>query len=194
MSGPDLDAEFAAALAAVRQPHLDRLLALGVTGAAMIAVGLVGVARIEAGRAGLYQPVEHGRPALVLPAWDRAPIRPDGQLDYEAALVDLLAVRPADPERWWLRRGSVALLGEWQVWHASLGSEPIAVHRDPLRWLLTGGAGVVLLHDDGFDTLANLPGLIAEDVEHGRHIKDRLSRPMRTPQIYVRSHVGRAAA
>jgi len=186
MTGTNLAAEFSVAVRAIRQHHLDHLMARGITGRAMIAVGLVGVARIEVGRAGLYQPADHGLPVLILPCWDRAPVRPDGSVAWDAVPVDLVAVRTDDPGRWWLRRGAVTLLGEWLLDHALLGDDPIRVYRDPLAWLRAGGDGVVVLDDAGFDILANLPaGLVAEDVEHGQEIRARLSRPLPVPRIFV---------
>jgi len=79
----------------------------------------------------------------------------------------------------------VTMLGDWQVDYAMLGDDPVHIHRDPLAWLRAGGVGLVVLADDGFDTLANLPGLTVDYAEHGRKIRSRLSRPPSVPRIFV---------
>jgi len=194
MTGTNLAAEFSVTVRAIHQHHLDHITALGVSGAALVAIGLIGVAAIETDRHGLYQPADHGRPALIVAAWDRPPIRPDGSVAWDAVPVDLVAVRTDDPGRWWLRRGSVCLLGDHMIDYYVLGADPVRVHRDPIAWLRAGGDGVVVLEDDGYDILANLPaGLVAEDVEHGERIKARLARPFKTPPIFIAETVRTAA-
>lgn len=103
-----------------------------------------GVGRIEPLADGTFQPREHGAPALILPAVE------------DWALVDLVAVQPAIPGRWWTRRDLAVALGtaiaDSVRWHDhsprhDLGASPLPLllFPNPLDWLRAAGAGTVIL-------------------------------------------------
>jgi hypothetical protein len=62
----------------------------------------------------------------------------------------------------------------------------LPVWRNPLRWLKAGRRGVVLIQPRLASAfLCDAGPLLAEDVEHGRQLKERLARP--SPRILVPS-------
>ena len=143
----------------------------------------MGEIEIDAGGR-LYQPIDGGLPAIVVPVMD----------GFE--LIDLLAFDPRAPDRWRLRLGAAALLGSDALDNQLLG-KPLNIYRTPLAWLRAGLDGVVILDFGGaFVDLATAPnGLVAEDPQHQRELRAAMTEraTRRLPRIAVRS-VGREAA
>src|SRR5262249_36760452 len=139
--------------------------------------GWVGVERISVDGS-VYQPDEGGSWAFITPIHADA----DGPeaLDPEEMLqvgdvVDLIAWRPEKPERWALRRGSVTWLGA--IGPQLLDPDPVPIWRTPLAWLQAGGMGLCLLSQvlhDRQRILLGIRHILAEDVEHGRELRDAL--------------------
>lgn len=100
--------------------------------------------------------------------------------------VDLLAIRLAPfAAASWL--GRVAILGEDDI----AGQARVRVFRTPIDWLRGGCDGIVILNADvARDRLAGKE-IVAQDVEHGRWLKNALSFPQ--PRILVSGATGRAA-
>ncbi len=73
---------------------------------------------------------------------------------------------------------------------------PLKVWRTPLRWLQSGCDGCVLLTPGGRHWLRKAGGpFVAEDVEHGREIRDLLGRDAARHRILVPAEtLGRAVA
>jgi hypothetical protein len=65
----------------------------------------------------------------------------------EPWLSDVIAFRPEDPYRWWLRRGNGGVLGEDNYLDALETGRPIMLHPHPLAWLQADCRGAVLLDD-----------------------------------------------
>src|SRR5688572_15498032 len=96
MRGADIRAEAEAAIARVRQPHIDRLLALGVPREALATLGArqipFGVCKVERIERGLYQPGDG--PLHVL-----SPVYAAGDV------IDIVAWRSDQPMNWAWRTG-----------------------------------------------------------------------------------------
>ena len=174
----DLWSEFLSAVPRLRRCHLDRLAALGIGAHEILAAGNAGMARIRRHAGGLYEPDDTGDPALIVPIF-LGEIPAPGNPVAEPILDDLIAWHPDRPNRWALRAGTAVTLGN--AW----GSWPLPIHRTPLDWLRAGGAGVVILDWVGaFLRFGDSP-LLAQDLEHGQEIRERLTRPVPCPPILV---------
>ena len=62
-------------------------------------------------------------------------------------VVDLLALNPAAPGCWALRRGNATVLGAIEPQHCK--PEKVPIHRDVTRWLRSDWRGLVLLRATG---------------------------------------------
>ncbi len=116
---------------------------------------LIGVGRIVTHSDGLFEFHDDGEVALVVPEGE--PESPGW-----AVVPDLIAFKPSEPGRWWLRRGQVDLLGAYNMapWKLS----PTTIHETPLSWLRAGADGICIV-DWGLDpATALLPAgdLVAE--------------------------------
>jgi hypothetical protein len=142
MNGGALLAEMEAAAARVRLPHLERLRALGVSYDALGALGqhehTIGAGRAVLGADGLFEPADHGEPVVIQAVHDDA-----GRALGDAGLIDLIAWRTDEPERWWWRCGTA-----WALGHELLGlddGEAVLVVATPCEWLASAGKAVCLL-------------------------------------------------
>src|SRR5689334_12612036 len=101
MRSATLNEEFETATAAVRREDFDYLIAQGVSRAWLwggpMRFGAICI--ITSGAT--YEPVEHGRPAYIVPA---NPLSND-VVDEDVA--DLIAWCPDDPGKWWCRCGTM---------------------------------------------------------------------------------------
>lgn len=119
-----------AACANVRQPHIDRMLSLGVSPAALATLGArqlpFGAMTIDTDDAGRWWPDRHGFPAIVLPVRERGDD------------IDIIAFRSTAPARWWWRIGCGSMLGADLLndgWH----EYPLSVVSTPLAWICAAG-------------------------------------------------------
>jgi hypothetical protein len=107
-------------------------------------------------------------PALVIPALE------DGEL------VDLVAWQP--------RTGRLASLERRAGWLAGPPPEadaPLVVFADPLPWLASCRAGVVVVHESlARPFLLAQPAIQAADVDHGEKLQAMLAK-VRLPRIVV---------
>ena len=136
-----------------------------------IGCGMPGLATVaESGHR--FQFAEGGAPAIIIPCYDTIP----GNLDANPAahvehLVDLVGIDVDHPDRFWRRRGKALVLGNAYLEIAGQEGEPVPVFRNPLTWLRSGGAGIVILDwDCAWDLLLGFE-LIAEDVELGNRLE-----------------------
>ena len=116
----------------------------GVTREAIHRTGGMAVARISApGR--LWMPEPTGTPAFILPVWNGP--APSIYCGVEnPALIDMIAWRPDDPTRWWLRQGDIdAVLGADNLDLAHTEGWPICFATTPLEWLRGNCHGACLL-------------------------------------------------
>ena len=148
----------------------------------MLGCGMPGLANIEPTRDGHFEFAEDGRPAIIVPSYDTIPGNLDANPERHVEhLVDLVAVDVDHPDRFWRRRGEALVLGNAFLEIAGEEGEPVTVFRNPLSWLRSGGAGVVVLDWDWAPDLLLGLDLIAEDLELG----ERLSAALR-PDIWVK--------
>ncbi len=116
----------------------------GVTREAIHRAGGMAVARISApGR--LWMPEPTGPPAFVMPVWN-GPAPSIYRGVEHPVLIDMLAWRPDDPTRWWLRQGDIdAVLGADNLDLAHTEGWPICFATTPLDWLRGNCHGSCLL-------------------------------------------------
>ena len=67
--------------------------------------------------------------------------------------------------------------------------------RDPVGWLKAKRKGIVLLKpQQAYSYLDHLPGVIAEDVQHGEELEKLLWTPRRKVPVFLRDEIERRAA
>ncbi len=141
------------------------------------------VSPIETSRDGTYEPAESGELAIIVP------LAPLDFWHVDNDPMDLVAFRPSRPEKWWLRLGVGQLLNPDAVLRAEITRQPIEVWSTPLRWLQSGGRGIVIV-----DWRANLRfhlGGVARIVPDSAALGDLIGRRCRnfgtrTPEIAAR--------
>ena len=152
----------------------------------MLGCGMPGIGRIGPTRDGRFEFAEDGKAAVIVPCYAGLPdllgANAERHVEY---LLDLVAVDLANPDRFRLRRGEALVLGNAFLEIAGQIGAPVSVLRNPLTWLLAGGAGVVVLDWDWAPDILLGHELIAEDLDLGQ----RLDAALR-PSISI----GRAAA
>jgi hypothetical protein len=188
-----LTAEWAAATGAVRERHINLLWTrYGIPPTAII--DRLGVARVHT-ESSLYDPADGGTEMAIVGCFAAPPRMPDGRWRFPNDVVDLIAFRPAEPSRWWSRCDFIAALGEESL--PAFSDDPVHVRRNPLAWLQSGAAGICPVSPDPAavrDVLIRLPGIVAEDVNHGRKIERLMARHWNEmPAIYVTERARGAA-
>lgn len=168
------------ALANTRQAHIDHLLAIGVTGEAIVTLGQYqlpfGIERIDTDDAGRWWPCADGKTALLIPVIERG------------EMIDIVAFRSSAPARWWWRDGCGALLGADllnDVWPIG----PLRIVSTPLRWLAEAGNAVCILDwscpDHELSPMRDREGLACDSAILAARLRKRLSQPRRVPPISI---------
>lgn len=186
MNGRDLLAEMEAAAERVHLPHLERLRALGVSYDALGALGqdehTIGAGHAVLGTDGLFEPVEHGEPVVIQAVNDDL-----GRELGEVGLIDLIAWRTDEPERWWWRCGSA-----WALGHELLAldnGEPVPVVATPCAWLASAGKALCLLDwsaaSPAWSALRHGPALTFNDEALRQRVRNGLAKsaPMPTMEL-----------
>ncbi len=111
--------------------------------------GMPGLATIRPTRDDRFEFAEDGLTAVIVPCYDTIP----GILDanpgrHVEELRDLVAVDLDRPDRYWRRRGEALVLGAAYLEIARQECEPITVFKNPMSWLGSAGAGIVVLDLD----------------------------------------------
>jgi len=114
--------------------HIRKLKEGGVSPKCWITAGELTAPRIRPiGR--VFIPDPFGEPAFALKVFDGPPAGPINP-DPTIPLVDLLAFRLEEPDRWYLRRGKWGLvLGKNQFVDAMAEGRSVQLHGMPLDWL-----------------------------------------------------------
>ena len=129
-----LEDEFSAAVCSIDSGRFAALRVAGVPDKA-ISQHMVGMARIQPHRGGLFDVVDDG---------DLAVLQPVGEWDgLNWVLEDLVAFHLDRPDRWWLRRGAVQILGAQNIRPEPVF--PLTLHDTPLSWLQAGAGGVCVI-------------------------------------------------
>lgn len=195
-----LEQEMQMAAAAIRQPHRDRLRALGCMGnkVAQLASHFppFGTMRVQRRKGDLYEPCEAGTNALIMPVcW---PEVHTGLISPSITLwrtLDLIAFRADRPAHWLWRTGNGWALGggaleNWQ-------GEPVVAVATPLDWLRAGGEALCVLDwsDDSpvWPKLRCVSAIHASDDLLARRLAQAIDRTTHRPTITV-SEVLRHAA
>jgi hypothetical protein len=194
-----LDREYLAALRTTSFANLAPLLAAGIPWRAIAAVAPA-LAMVRVDRLGItFEPDEDGAAAYVFPVRVGPATTPESgdPLDTiaRAEIVDLIAMHPAHPGCWALRRGVAEWLGAVEPQY--LDPEPVPVWRSPSAWLRGGCHGLTLLSRERasqYRTLSSLCEIVAEDLQHAAELRRILERPWSAPRVIApRLEVRRAA-
>ena len=142
--------------------------------------GPIGVATIEVHDLGIFDFSPVGQRAFVIPAYS-------GGIGSE--VTDVLAWLPAAPARWSSHCYTGWPLGAHHLDHAEIRNEPIVLHPNPMAWLAAGGEGAVIIDwSMSGAALRSLTCIITDDIEFGREVQRRLTKPVQTcPEIRVRT-------
>ena len=101
---------------------------------------LVGVTKAQFHSDGFYKPDPKGQPALIVPNGRR------GNLGYEwDDISDRIAFRPGEPNLWYSRLRSSAILNSPALELATKNNDLLPVFSTPLAWLQYCGQGVCIL-------------------------------------------------
>ena len=138
--------EFSAVVCSLTPERITTLRGAGIPDGVISSL-MVGMAPIQTHRGGLFDIVDEGNLAVLLPAgeWDG--------LNWQ--LEDIVAFHLDKPERWWRRSGSAQLLGGFNISEGCL--RPLQICATPLDWLIGKADGLVVV-DWSLDPVAALSG------------------------------------
>ncbi len=169
----------------VRQSHIDRI-CRHVTPRALLGGGGFGVARIQFD-GDRFDFDAAGFEAFILAARES---RWTDQLGTITPIIDLVAWLPDRPQVFGVLEGRAWALGEPALSPNRMTAVPVV--RTPLAWLQHGGDALLILdRKRAWLELMHGPALIAEDVQHGRELREIVNPPKWTGEIMLRE---RAAA
>ena len=146
---------------------------LGVTPESIVGGGFIAALRIRP-EGDLYVPDPQGHWSIIQPV-----LRTLAGVDRSlpSNVTDLVAWRPTDPAKWWLRDGAGDYLGSVSPPTTLTHVYPLPFHRTPLAWLKSGCVGICILDDA--NARISLPGFIidvlAEDYDHGVELREVLN-------------------
>ena len=170
------------------QSDLDHFASVGISGLDLANPDMVlkaGIILDDGGNTFVFEhhtDADSGTDAFILPVEDTS------------GIVDLIAF---DPETGllatWL--GRAFAINEASIWEPNLDGDPLPIWRDPVGWLKAKREGIVLLKpQQAYSYLDHLPGVIAEDVQHGEELEKLLWTPRRKVPVFLRDAIERRAA
>jgi hypothetical protein len=168
-----------AACTATHQKYQDHFVAAGISHTAIYGsdglYGDFGVARAQFD-GDLWEPATDGAGVFILGVNEH----PD------EGLIDIVAFKPSNPARWYLRLGNAVVLGLHNARLAVFKEEPVLVHATPLDWLRAECRGVVVL-DWTADILSRLEGYgcLAADRDTGQRLERAFHRHINIPKVKV---------
>jgi hypothetical protein len=170
------------------QSDLDHFATLGISGLDLASPDMVLKAGIILEGDGSTFIFEHatdtddGRDAFILPVGGATGISDLVAFDPESGLLVT-----------WL--GQAFAINEARIFDPNLDGDPMPVWRDPIGWLKAKRQGIVLLRPEQAPSyLDHLPGVIAEDVQHGEELEKLLWTPRRKVPVFLREANERRAA
>ena len=170
------------------QSDIDHFARLGISGLDLANPDMVlkaGIILEDGGDTFVFEhatDTDEGKDAFILPVESVSGINDLVAFDPE---IGLLAT--------WL--GRAFAINEASIWQPNLNGDPLPVWRDPIGWLKAKREGIVLLRpEQAYSYLDHLPGVIAEDVQHGEELERLLWTPRRRVPVFLRDTNGRRAA
>jgi hypothetical protein len=128
-----------------------------------------------------YAPVEGGKPAVIVSAFE------------EGRLLDLVAVG-LETRSSRTRMGIATVLGQEWIDHAKDTETTVRLFPDPITWLLNGRRGAVVVDWRAARyALADVPGIACESELLAKQVDRVMRQPVRLPPLFVRE-VDHAAA
>ena len=169
----------------VKNPHLDRIRALGVTSTTIATLGAVqvpfGVMDCENIGGGIFQP-GGDIPHMVQPVFD------------DGAIIDIVAWRTTEPQNWLWRTGAAWALNTDAIAANSWGNAPLSIDATPLDWLRNGATGLCILNWDAPEIrqLLRVKSINA-DGHIARQLRGSLMKPAYFPEIQIAEGLRHAA-
>ncbi|HEY9091902.1 hypothetical protein [Parasphingorhabdus sp.] len=185
MKTADLTREIELAVDAVREPHLKRMMTLGVSRSTVARLGAVqppfGVMNCEDIGGGIFQ-TEGDTPYIAQPVYE------------DGILIDIVAWRTTEPRRWLCRTGSAWAINPDIVVENSWGNEPLTIDATPLDWLRNGAVGLCILDWDAPEIrqLLRTPSIVT-DKNIVNQLRSTLLKPPYCPDIRTRDAQKNAA-
>ena len=170
----DLSKAMNAAALRVRKPHIEAIIALGVSWRTIGTLGQYqapfGVMTGTVADTGLFEPGDG--PARVV-----QPVIVGG------TVIDIVAWRTMCPDRWHLMTGLGWCMGEDAL--CPPPGHPVLLHSTPLDWLASGGAGACVLDWSAPEVgcLRHLDEIEVASPELGKLLAERISQSTRLPRI-----------
>jgi hypothetical protein len=140
----------------------------------------------------IFEPVaEGGHRAFIWPIRVGHVLDPqDAEPETVAArghLIDLLALHPAAPDHWALRRGRATWAGAMPL--QTLAPEPVQIARNPWSWLRGGRRKLLIVTTKPREAQSLLlyarHEIVAEDDEHQRELEELVNLPFPAPRVSV---------
>jgi len=111
------------------------------------------------------------------------------------ALIDLVAMPFSAPHRWARRTGLARILGRLPFLDPRAA---VRLYRSPAAWLTGDGGGVAILESERGDIASILRactgGIIADDADHARELRQIAARPVPVPPVRAAARAMREAA
>lgn len=173
-----LEVELSVAASAVRPEHLRPLVDLAVSWPTIGELGRhhpgLGIVRAKEGEDELYI-LGDGEPHLVLPVYEIG------------ELIDLVAFRSGDPERWLLRSGYGWALGLEEGLGRHTWGDHVPLSVSPLEWLQRGAQGLCVLDWSAPELhyLNDIGHLVCSSDRLSKHLRAALAKPVRFPKISI---------
>jgi hypothetical protein len=169
----------------VKQAHLDRIRALGVTSSTIATLGAVqapfGVMDCENIGGGIFQP-GGDIPHMVQPIFD------------DGVMIDIVAWRTTEPQNWLWRTGAAWALNTDEIAANSWHDAPLAIDATPLDWLRNGASGLCILNWEAPELRQLLRVKSISAVPHiARQLRGALMKPAYFPDIQTAEVLRHAA-
>ena len=185
MKHRELSREIEGACSRVKQAHLDRIRALGVTSTTIATLGAVqapfGVMDCEGIGGGIYQP-GGDCPHIIQPVY------------HDGVIIDIVAWRTTEPQNWLWRTGAAWALNTDAIASNSWQDKPLAIDATPLDWLRNGATGLCILNWDAPELrqLLRIKSITAEP-HIARQLRGALMKPAYFPNIQIAEGLRHAA-
>ncbi|MBK3800974.1 hypothetical protein GAY33_17365 [Azospirillum brasilense] len=161
----------------------------GLTAERRHAVGELGILKAILSRSTMtFEPNDDGERVLVAPVWGGRAAEPECPALHLSELVDLVGWRPNDPATLYQRLGLASVMGREGLRLSLATASPLRLFRTVEAFIRYGGesqgefpAAVLLNFNMAWLHLADLPAVIADDIEHGTVLDEILKRQRPAP-------------
>ncbi len=134
--------EFTAYVDNLTDKHFGWLVEKGLSRSTLFSgASVVGIERVQTHEDGSWCPSPYGRPVLTIPVGCRGP----KDIEWQE-IIDLVALQPSEPAKWFFRTNLGVILGEEEFDYASQNSQPVLLVSNPFEWLKAKTHAVCILN------------------------------------------------